>query len=112
MLSDYISSSLQPPFWEDFCCIYSYLSREDELHHLQRWATRKRLRNPRLMYEMLLRDTERLLFHLRFRSPKSYRWALLCHQIITFLFPAPTVHLKGSARRYKLASVLQYPNRG
>ena len=85
----------------EFCAIYNILSRRYELERLIEWATRKKLIDPRRLYQSRWADEERRLTRVSWRSPR-----ILC--LVRFLFcanqiilPTRHYHAKGSAAKYR-----------
>jgi hypothetical protein len=87
--------------WQEFVSTFCLLNREAELMRLIGWATRKRLSNPRRLYERHLADTQTRLMRVQWRAPGAFTWAQRCQGIAALINPAPRYMQKGSAAAYR-----------
>lgn len=94
--NDYPMHSAWYKFWQTL----RTLNRRAELQRLIRWAQRKRLKGPLRAYQRRIEGEELELNRLNVRYPGAARWAYRVHRLNNLLFPAPTRHARGAARRY------------
>lgn len=80
--------------WQAYRC-------HDDLERLILWARRKRLSNPKRLYEKRLVEVEEKVFRYRLRYPRLVMLVSILQTFFTQIKFQPYYYTKGSAAKYR-----------